>query len=101
MLKQTSEGVLVFLKVTPKSSFSRITGKENDLLKVSIAAPPDKGEANEKLLSLLAKLFRVPKSSLHIEKGRTDRYKTVLVKGKTLKELENALQSLLHPHSKS
>lgn len=46
-------------------------------LKVKLTAPPVDGEANKKLIELLSKEWRIPKSNIKIIKGQTSRNKIV------------------------
>ena len=94
--------LVVRVKLTPRAAQERIDGIEQDAagaaaLKVAVTAPPEKGRANAKLLALLAKTWRLPKSSLAIVGGATDRRKTVAIMGDPaaeLPKLESWLESL-------
>jgi len=44
---------------------------------VRVTATPEKGKANEKVIKLLAKHFKVAKSQVKIIRGLTSRNKTV------------------------
>ena len=46
-----------------------------------VTAPPEGGKANARLLALLAKAWRLPKSSLEVAAGAKERRKSVLVRG--------------------
>ena len=85
-LRAGKGGVLLSLRVTPKSSLDRITGLHcaadgSQSLAVKVRAPPDKGKANAAVIALLAKAAGLPKSALSIVAGETDRHKTILVSG--------------------
>ncbi|MCP5504234.1 MAG: DUF167 domain-containing protein [Chlamydiales bacterium] len=71
----------ISVKVLPKSSKNEIVGWENDVLKVRLTAVPEKGKANEALISLLAKEYGVPKSAITILKGTSSQRKVVEIKG--------------------
>ena len=51
------------------------------LLAVSVTAPPEDGKANAALLGVLAKTWRLPKSSLSVAQGHTARRKTIHIAG--------------------
>ncbi|TWB22680.1 hypothetical protein FBZ89_103307 [Nitrospirillum amazonense] len=79
-------GVRVHLRVTPRASRTAIQGAMDGpegrrLLKVAVTTVPEDGKANEAVLKLLSKTWRVPKSSLTIVAGLTDRNKVVAVAG--------------------
>lgn len=72
------------VKLTPSAARSGINGwtidnTGNPYLKVSVTSVPEKGKANKALIALLAKHFKVPKSSIAIIKGDTERLKTLSV----------------------
>lgn len=67
----------ITVKVIPKSSKSEVIGWENDQLKVRLKAVPEKGEANEELIRVLAEYFDIPKSQITIIRGHKSRIKTV------------------------
>jgi uncharacterized protein YggU (UPF0235/DUF167 family) len=51
------------------------------VLKVRVAAAPDRGRANAAAIALVAKSMDVPKSKLEITAGHTARLKTLEVTG--------------------
>ena len=58
------------VKVIPRSPKSEVAGELSDgTLKVRIAAPPDKGKANEELCALLAAQYGVAKGAVQILSG--------------------------------
>lgn len=68
------------VKVTPRSSRTRIAGTMDDgSLKVTVAAVPDKGKANQELCDFLAREFGVPKSAITIQSGHTATRKRLLI----------------------
>lgn len=74
------------LRVTPNAGTDRIEGierRDDDtaVLRLRVAAVPDKGKANAAVIALLAKALGVPKSSVTLVSGETARQKTVEVSG--------------------
>ena len=67
----------IFLQ--PKASKDQIIGLHDGELKIAITAPPIDGQANAHLLKFLSKQFKVPKSSIQIEKGELSRHKQVFI----------------------
>lgn len=70
------------LRVTPNAGRDAIEGFETladgtSVLRVRVAAVPDKGKANAAVIALLAKALRVPKSSITVVAGETARLKTI------------------------
>jgi uncharacterized protein (TIGR00251 family) len=91
IFKETKEGVILPIKVTPKSHRNEIIGWENEELKVRITAAPEKGNANETLLNFLAKLFKLPKSRLSLYAGETSRHKRICIQGIRSEDLEKLI----------
>ena len=54
-------------------------GLQNDVLRVRVMAPPERGKANQALVELLSTALKVPKGTLRIIKGHTSRDKWVAV----------------------
>lgn len=79
-------GVRVYLRVSPRAARNRCDGIIRDAddraaLRVAVTAPPNDDRANGAVVALLAKEWRVPKSSMTIVAGRTSRRKTLMVAG--------------------
>ncbi len=51
------------------------------LIKASVTAPPEGGKANARLLALLARAWKLPKSGLEVASGAKQRRKSILVRG--------------------
>lgn len=81
MWKATPDGVLLPIKLVPKSSRNEIVGWEGEELKVRINAVPEKGRANAELLKFLSKSLKIPKSHFALIQGETSRHKLILIKG--------------------
>ena len=82
----TSDGVRVAVRVTPRASRARVKGIANDAdgcpyLAVDVSAAPEDGKANAALIKLLAKEWRVAKSSVTVVSGATSRRKTLHIAG--------------------
>jgi uncharacterized protein (TIGR00251 family) len=80
------DGVRVAVRLAPRARRNRVEGLADEAgggvaLKVAVTAVPEAGKANEALIALLAKEWRVPKSSISVVRGTTDRHKTLLVAG--------------------
>lgn len=73
------DDLLLRLYIQPKASRDSIVGLHGEELKVAITAPPIDGKANAHLSKYLAKLCKVAKGSVVIEKGELGRHKQVLI----------------------
>ena len=68
------------IKVIPSSSKDCITGWLDDILKIKVQAPPEKGKANKAVIQLLEKNLELPRGSIEITAGTTSTRKTVEIK---------------------
>lgn len=79
--KNNSDGLIINIKVAPRSSRSGITGSYGDGLKVRLTSPPVKGKANKELIEVLAKEFRIRKKDVEILSGEKSKNKIVKLYG--------------------
>jgi uncharacterized protein (TIGR00251 family) len=75
--------VILRLWVQPGAKRTVIVGERAGLLWVRVAAPPLEGKANDALLTFLAGVLEVPRSSVALRSGERGRQKTVAVTGCT------------------
>jgi uncharacterized protein (TIGR00251 family) len=88
-LVSVADGVIVTVKLTPKSRREGIEGVSIEpgrfgpecVLKARVAAPPEDGKANAALIALLAREWRLPKSALTLDSGATQRLKRIHIRG--------------------
>lgn len=73
------QGLRLRIFLQPKAGRDQIVGLHDNELKIAITAPPVNGAANAHLLKYLSKLFKVPKSSIELEKGELQRHKQIFV----------------------
>lgn len=70
----------IIVRVLPKSSRTEIVARLPDgTWKIKVAAPPDKGKANEALRDFLADHFQVSPSRIRIVAGAAARIKRVRI----------------------
>lgn len=93
MFQQTNQGLCLSIKVIPKASRSEVVGWEGEVLKIRLAALPEKGEANSELIRFLAHYFGLPKSGIKLVQGETSRRKKVSFLGTPASLLEDKLKS--------
>ncbi|NTU43137.1 MAG: YggU family protein [Nitrospirales bacterium] len=79
--KKVKDGIIIEIKVDPRSSRKEIVGVMEHVLKVKLTAPPVGGAANEQLIELLSDYFHIRKSNISILKGESSRLKTVKIEG--------------------
>ena len=91
-IRQTDEGVIFTVKVVPGSSKTAIAGTLGTMLKVKIAAAPEKGKANQCLIDFLAKKLGVKKRAVTIISGLTNPVKQLQVTGVNTEDIVVALE---------
>jgi uncharacterized protein (TIGR00251 family) len=85
MVKPVPAGLQIHIRLTPKAARDAILGWVADVdgqpvLKVSVTAVPEKGKANDALIALLAKSWKLPKTDILLVRGDTDRNKTLILR---------------------
>jgi uncharacterized protein (TIGR00251 family) len=69
------------VRVVPRASRSEIAGEHNGALRIRIAAAPVDGAANQELIRLLAKSFKLPQNAVEIVSGAGSKAKVVRITG--------------------
>jgi uncharacterized protein (TIGR00251 family) len=86
-LKNVDQGVLLEVKLFPSSKVNKIVKIENERLYIKVTAAAFENKANQALILILSKTFRVPKTSIQIIKGEKSKVKTVLIVGKKQQDI--------------
>lgn len=73
------DGLEVRVLVQPGASRSRVVGVHGDALKVAVAAPPERGRANEAVVDVLARQCSVRPGDIRVVAGFASRRKRVHV----------------------
>jgi uncharacterized protein (TIGR00251 family) len=71
----------IAVKVVPGARRTRIVGRYGDALKVQVAAPPERGKANEAVIALLAATLDLRPNQLALRQGHTQPRKVFEVTG--------------------
>ncbi len=71
--------MILQVKVITKASENKIIGFEGDTLKIKCTAVPEKGKANEVIISLLSEHYNIPKRNIKILKGHKSSKKTIRI----------------------
>jgi uncharacterized protein len=90
-IQQAGNSVIFSVKVVPRSSRTAIAGILNGMLKVKLAAAPEKGKANESLVEFLADTLGVKKNAVSITSGHTSPVKTIQIAGISTESLLDKL----------
>lgn len=81
MIKELLDGIMVSVKVQPRSSRNLISLTSENEIKVYLNAPPIDGAANLACIELLAKTLRIPKSNVSLTSGMKSRNKVFKLQG--------------------
>ena len=88
-------GAILTVKVTAGARRTALAGMHAGSLKVLVTAAPEKGKANQAVLSILAAKLGVAKSRLEIIAGHTSATKRIRVALWSQETLEAAIDRLL------
>ncbi len=93
-------GALSFeVAVQPRSLKAAVQGERSGALRVRLTAPPVDGAANKQSVEVLAKAFRIPKSTVEIVSGASSRRKRIRIGCGDPAALESQLASLIEKTS--
>lgn len=67
------------VKVKPNSRENSIKELDKDYFEVRVSVPPEKGKANLKVIELISKHFKVPKSGIEIISGAASKEKIIQI----------------------
>ncbi len=79
----------------PRASKTEIVGWHGDALKVRLAAPPVKGQANSELCKFFSRYFGVSRRDVQILSGKNAKQKRILIKGRTIQDVQDLLPPLM------
>jgi uncharacterized protein (TIGR00251 family) len=94
-LESHPQGVIIRVKARPGARRNAFAGLHDGALRIDVTAAPEKGKANEAIVSLLAKSFGVAKSSIELISSPANPLKRFLLRGLQLADAEQLLASLL------
>jgi uncharacterized protein (TIGR00251 family) len=71
---------VIQIKVKPNSRASRLEQNADGTWLAQLRSPPVDGKANEELIALVAKHFKLPKSGVSIKSGAASRTKLIQIR---------------------
>ena len=84
----------IAVKVHPRARRTVLAGKLGEAWKLSLAAPPVDGKANDECVRFFAELAGVPRSRVRIVTGLTSRNKLIEIEGVADDRLQALCESL-------
>jgi len=88
---------LLRVHVQPGAGRTAVVGRHGDALKVRVAAPPERGRANEAVIALLAEVLGVKEAQVELVGGESNRAKRLKVTGVEAADLDRLLELALEP----
>ena len=85
--------VRISVRVSPGARRTEVAGRHGAAWKVRVAAPPERGRANEALAEHLAHVLGVPRRAVRVVAGPASRDKVVEIDGRSAAEIEAALSA--------
>ena len=79
------------ITVSPGATRTELVGRHGDGWKARVAAPPERGRANEALIELLAHTLSVPRPSVRVVSGLAAKTKVVEVDDLSAAEADRRL----------
>jgi uncharacterized protein len=85
MIQLTTDGqaVLLPVKIVPGASRTRYLGEWEGRARIAVAAPPEKGKANQAVVAYLAKQLGVKRSAVSVVSGQVSPVKMIRIDGIT------------------
>jgi uncharacterized protein len=83
--------VRFFVKVVPGSSKTALCGALDGMLKVKVAAAPEKGKANKCLVEFLAKRLGIKKNDITVCSGQASPVKQIQIRGVSIADMDKLL----------
>jgi uncharacterized protein (TIGR00251 family) len=80
------------IRVSPGARRTEIVGRQGEAWKIRVAAPPERGRANDAVLRVLAERLGVPGGNLTLVAGHTARDKVVELRGLAPAEADRRLE---------
>jgi uncharacterized protein len=90
-ISQQGRDILLPVKVVPKASRDKIVGELDGALKVTVAAAPEKGAANEAVCKLIAKTLGLRTAQVTVDAGHGSPRKTLRITGMPLQDVQAKL----------
>ncbi len=102
MIRASGDGVVILVRAKPHARRDGLAGVHGDRLRIAVAAPPDRGRANDALIAVLAEALGVPRSAVTLRSGLTNRDKAFFVAALGEAEARARLETALReePHDR-
>lgn len=90
-----AQGCVIGIRAQPGARRNAIVGEHAGMLKVAVTAAPEKGQANDAIVEVVAAALQLKRSQIILVSGTTSRAKKFLVRDVTAEWLQSKLQALV------
>jgi uncharacterized protein (TIGR00251 family) len=90
-IRKKADGIIIQVKVVPRSSKTMIDGIYHGVLKIRLTSPPVDNAANRDLIAFLSQKLKVPKSAVKIIGGAKSREKRLALTGVEKSDILNLI----------
>lgn len=98
-VQENAGGATFAVRVSPRASRTAIAGIIGEgaeaMVKISLAAPPVDGRANEALIAYLANVLDVARADVAVVSGAQSKNKKIRIKGRSTEQVRQMLEALL------
>jgi uncharacterized protein (TIGR00251 family) len=91
IVQENERGVTFVAKIVPGSSKTVVVGWLDNMIKIRVAAAPEKGKANQCLVRFLAKRLGIKKNTISLLSGQTSPVKQIRIVGISVRTLLEGL----------
>jgi uncharacterized protein (TIGR00251 family) len=84
--------VRLSVKVVPGASRTRYLGEWDGRARIAVAAPPEKGKANQAVVKFLAELLGADRRDIAVVAGLTNPLKTIRIESVSMEAVRAALE---------
>ena len=91
-IQQVDNDAVFQVKIVASSSRTAVAGQLDGMLKIKVAAPPEKGKANQAIIKFLAAELGVKKRRVVIASGLTSTIKQIRISDTTTCDIEKLIQ---------
>src|SRR5512134_2878650 len=91
-ISEIDGAVLLAVKIVPGASRTKFLGEWQGRARIAVAAPPEKGRANQAVVKFLSDLLAVHRRQIVIVAGQTNPLKTIRIDGASADAVRSALK---------
>ena len=91
-IQQVDNDAVFQVKIVASSSRTAVAGQLDGMLKIKVAAPPERGKANQAIIKFLAEKLGVKKKQVVIASGLTSTIKQIRISDTTTSDIKKLIQ---------